>query len=78
MNSQDQDIEACPKCGTKHTRGEYLAHQQGGKTIMLPHDAQCGCGLTLRWSVPIFRMTQSGYVLRILRDDEEPFIPVGA
>lgn len=67
------DIEVCPRCTASHERGEYEPRNDGSNAIA-PHDVVCSCGLTLRWSVPVFKTTQSGYVLRILRHDEQPFI----
>ena len=64
--------EACPKCGKIHTMGEY-EHRPDGK-VMQPRDVKCDCGLVLHWSVPIFNMTKSGYVLRPLKDNEVPFL----
>jgi hypothetical protein len=77
MNRDDLQ-EPCPKCGTQHRRGPYLQHQQNGVTRVGPHDVKCTCGLVLHWSVPIFKTTESGYVLRVLRDDEAPFLPENA
>jgi hypothetical protein len=68
-------IEPCPRCSRTHERGDYLPHQEGGHTVVGPHDIHCRCGLLLRWSVPIFKLTESGYVLRVLRDNETPFLP---
>lgn len=66
--------EKCPKCGKEHTRGEYELNQNTTPHCYQPRDVKCDCGLTLHWSVPLFKMNQSGYVLRILRDDEVPFL----
>lgn len=64
--------EPCPKCGTVHTLGKY--EPRPGTSQVAPRDVQCQCGLILRWSVPIFKTTASGYVLRVLRDNETPFL----
>lgn len=68
----DKIIERCQKCGLPHERGEY--EQRPDFTGTAPRDVQCECGLILRWSVPVFKMTASGYTLRPLRDDEDPFL----
>lgn len=64
--------EPCPKCGTLHMRGPYELRPDNKVS---PRDIRCQCGLDLRWSVPLFIQTKSGYVLRVLRDDETPFFP---
>jgi hypothetical protein len=63
----------CPRCGTLHTRSEYKPHIEKGRTVLGPHDVKCSCGLELRWRVPLFKQTESGYVLGLLRFDETPF-----
>lgn len=68
---QLKDKEPCPKCSTLHIRGDY--ELQPGTKRYTPRDVHCQCGLLLRWSVPLFKMTASGYILRIVRDDETPF-----
>ncbi len=65
-------IERCPQCGKQHTRGRY--ENRPDSPAVQPRDIKCGCGLTLHWSVPIFKTSESGYVLRVLRDDETPFL----
>lgn len=63
--------ESCPKCGKVHTRGDYK-HQANG--VVTPPDIDCECGLALRWSVPIFKITGSGYILRIRKDTEPAYV----
>ncbi len=64
--------EPCPVCGRVHERGEY--ELRPGTNQYSPRDVKCECGLTLRWSVPLFKMTESGGLWRPLRTDETPFI----
>lgn len=70
------DTENCPKCGQPHERSEYHTRPSTGQDSIVcsPYDIECPCGIALRWSVPFFKVTQSGYVLRPLRDDETLFI----
>lgn len=63
-------MEQCPKCGQKHQVGPYFRHEEEGKIYYAPNDVTCSCGLTLRWTVPFFKVTASGYVLRVKHDDE--------
>lgn len=63
--------EPCPKCGKVHTQGEYKNQASG---VVTPADIDCECGIALRWSVPIFKLTQSGYILRIRKDTEPAYV----
>lgn len=64
--------EPCPQCNRLHTRGEY--ETRPNSIQVAPRDIHCSCGLILRWSVPIFKVTASGYVLRVLNKDEVAFL----
>lgn len=68
--------EACPKCSKLHLQGIY--ERQPDTKVLRPRDVQCECGLALRWAVPIFKVTMSGYTLRPLRDNEVGFFPENA
>lgn len=71
MSSYSTATEPCPKCMKLHEQGPYL--QDPNSNRVAPKDVVCSCGLELRWSVPLFKTNESGYVLRILRDDEVLF-----
>lgn len=63
--------EACPKCGRIHEVGPYMKQEKTEKgQVVAPNDIDCPCGLTLRWVVPIIRVTNSGYLLRPKPDSE--------
>lgn len=72
------DKEACPKCGQLHERSEYHSRPSDkagdGVIVMSPYDIECSCGIQLRWCVPIFKVTASGYMLRPLQNNETLFI----
>lgn len=65
-------IEKCPKCMRDHERGEFQIWQEGDKRVAAAPDIECPCGLALRWVVPIFCITPSGYMLIPRRDDQVP------
>lgn len=72
MNENIQ--EPCPRCGKLHMRGPYEPHKnEQGDTCYGPRDVKCECGMELRWRVPLFKQTESGYVLGVLRLNEVPF-----
>lgn len=62
--------EPCPRCGMMHLAGEYVARpdlQNDQKGMPhCPPDVQCTCGALLRHSVPLFKISKSGWVWRIL------------
>jgi len=62
--------EPCPRCGMMHLAGDYVARPdlKGVKDGMphCPPDVLCTCGALLRHSVPLFKVSMSGWVWRIL------------
>ena len=77
MNKREV-IEPCPKCGTLHKQQEFVLWNEAKDgepvTVAAPPDIDCECGIAIRWAVPIISITNSGYVLRIRRDNESPRI----
>lgn len=69
MSKKKDVIEPCPRCRGLHIRKEYQPFQElvGGMkvplTIHSPPDVFCSCGAALRWTVPLFKTNESGYVL---------------
>jgi RNase P subunit RPR2 len=61
--------ECCPNCKELLTKGE--SHLQPNSRAYATPDITCKCGQELRWTVPMFRVTQSGYVLRLLTEKEK-------
>jgi len=59
----------CPNCGTPHEAGEYTRRpdlqEPGGGVPHCPPDVKCECGVTLRHTVPIFKIGD-GWVWRIV------------
>lgn len=64
----------CPNCQRLHNAGEYEARQSDkddmtapGATVYCPPDIKCECGATLRYTVPLFKTTASGWLWRIIK-----------
>ncbi len=56
---------ACPNCKELCSIEEYKEYKENGKIIMAPPDIKCQCGVVLRATVPFFKVSESGYELRI-------------
>jgi hypothetical protein len=67
MTQTVQEIkEHCPNCKQAHSKGKTQVFDNIHQTP----DILCPCGNTLRWSVPVFKTTESGWVLRNLYQRE--------
>lgn len=82
MSKESNELtEKCPKCQREHKRGPYYRQHDPKKVkpdnregiCACPNDVDCPCGLTLRWTVPIFKVTSSGYLLRPKMDVETKY-----
>lgn len=63
--------EACPVCECEHKAEPVSKWKENGEIVFARPDVDCICGNVLRWIVPIFKETKSGYVLRVKQDYEQ-------
>lgn len=68
--------EKCPKCERSYPvpkAKDYFKQEriEGKGRVVAPNDIACQCGLTIRWIVPIFKITDSGFQL-VPKKDSEP------
>jgi len=67
--------EPCPNCQRMHAAKQYERRQadQHDNTsspdaiVFNPPDVACPCGATLRYSVPLFKISAEGWVWRIIK-----------
>lgn len=65
MSVEATGKEPCPRCGVLHERGPYVQQEHeanGGAIPVGPNDVLCSCGATLRFTVPLFRVNESGWI----------------
>ena len=54
-----QIIEQCPVCTCPHEKGKYKTEH-----------FMCRCGHVLRWSLPLIKLSDSGYNLKVVGPKE--------
>lgn len=66
--TETANAEPCPYCGRLHECGGYIERpdltKPGSGMAYAPADKQCECGALLRHSVPLFKMSATGWVWR--------------